>query len=197
MARPKSYDRQKAVEKACMAFWENGYQALGVRELELLTGLSKYAIRTEFSGKEGLYLEALKLYRDSAILNVLPPLKEGGITEISQFFENLVTEGSMTSSSWGCLIVNTGIENARIKSEYLTQAAQCYWDALQQHFKHALDNACTQGQISPDLDRLSNAKALVSAVMGIHAKNRTTASHKGGRDLVDLIIAYLKSLRKP
>ncbi len=195
MPRTKSYDRQEAIEKACLAFWEHGYQALGVRELESLTGLGKFAIRTEFSGKEGLYLEALKYYRDTAITHVLAPLKDGNLDDVVDFFEKLVTKGSITSSSWGCLIVNTGIENARVKSARLEDAAQHYWDALENHFQQAMENACEQGQIKTDCNASSIASGLVTAVMGVHAKNRCSASHDGGREHVDLIISYLNSLR--
>ena len=74
MPRPKSYDRQDAIAKACLAFWEHGYQDLGVREVERLTGLNQFAIRSEFGGKEGLYLEALTYYCDAAITTEMAPM---------------------------------------------------------------------------------------------------------------------------
>lgn len=195
MARPKSYNRQQALEKACKAFWEHGFQALGVREIEQLTGLNQFAIRSEFGGKEGLYLEALKFYSDAAIAHPLAPLKQGGLEEVIIFFRGLVTAGSMTSSSWGCLVVNTGVENARVQSARLEQAVKYYWDALEAHFKQALDNAHARGELALGIKRGALAKALVTAVMGIHVKNRSLSSHQGGRDLVDLICSHLRSLR--
>jgi len=195
MARPKTYDREEAIRNACEAFWEHGYQALGVRELETLTGLSKTAIRSEFGGKEGLYLEALALYSDAAISSVLAPLKEGGMSQIIDFLEGLVDQGSITSSPWGCLVVNTGIENARIQSDKLHAATQSYWDALESHFAQALDNACARHEIAPDTDTAALAKGLVTAVMGVHAKNRSARAQTGGHALVALMVTYLDSLR--
>ena len=52
MPRSKGYDRAQAVERACEAFWEFGYQALGLREIESRTGLNRFAIHTEF-GRQG------------------------------------------------------------------------------------------------------------------------------------------------
>lgn len=195
MARPKSYNRQEAVLKACKAFWEHGYQALGVRELERLTGLNQFAIRTEFGGKEGLYLEAMKFYAEAAISSVLPPLQSGGVREITAFLRNLVTDGSMTSSPWGCLIVNTGVENARVQSEKLAEAVTYYWDALRRHFRLALENAATKGEIASTVDLDGLADGLVTGVMGVHAKNRAARSNQAGRGLVDLLCGHLDGLK--
>lgn len=194
MPRPKSYDRQEAIEKACYAFWEHGYQALGVREIERLAGLNQFAIRSDYGGKEGLYLEALAFYSEAAISTAMAPMKDGGIAAVIGFLEDLVTPGSATSSAFGCLIVNTGIENARIQSPRLAQAVDAYWAALEDHFRQALENeARAQGnacRFSPN----GIAKALVPAVMGVHANNRRHKDQTAGRPLVDMLCATLRSL---
>lgn len=194
MSRPKSYVRQEAVEKACKAFWEHGFQALGVREIERLTGLNQFAIRAEFGGKEGLYLEALKFYCDAAISTALAPLEDGGIDQIIAFLRGLVDSGSVTSSPWGCLIVNTGIENARIQSERLNAATESYWNALDCYILKALENASARGEISTDIDKVSMTKGLVTAVMGVHTRNRASRSNQGGRELVELVCSHLNAL---
>ncbi len=194
MPRPKSYDRQEAVAKACNAFWQHGFQALGVRELEQLTGINQFAIRSEFGGKEGLYLEVLQHYCDAAISTVLAPMKTGRIPEIIAFLDGLVTPGSPSSSDFGCLVVNTGIENARLQSPRLQLVVKTYLAALEDHFRAALENErAAQGgtaNFAPD----DLAKALVPAVMGIHAQNRSCQSQTAGRPLVSMLCANLSAL---
>ena len=192
MPRPKSYDRNDAVAKACLAFWEHGYQDLGVRELERLTGLNQFAIRSEFGGKEGLYLEALTYYCDAAITTEMAPMKRGGIPEIIAFLNGLVTPGSMTSSAFGCLIVNTGIENARIQSPRLETAARMYWQTLEDHFRTALENAHAKQGDRAKFDPRTLAASLIPAVMGIHAQNRSQQDQTAGRPLVDLMCSVLR-----
>ncbi len=195
MPRPKSYERKDAIEKACHAFWEHGFQALGVRELEQLTGINQFAIRSEFGGKEGLYLEALHYYGDAAIKAKMFPMKDGDIKDIIDFMEGLVTPGSMTSSAHGCLIVNTGIENARIKSPRLEEAVKAYWDTLEAHFRQALDNEYARRNKTANFIPADLAPALVSAVMGIHARNRAQRDQTAGRALVTVICSMLSDLR--
>lgn len=195
MPRPKSYDRQDAVAKACDVFWEHGFQDLGVRELERLTGLNQFAIRSEFGGKEGLYLETLNYYCDAAITAEMAPMKQGSIAEITAFFQGLVTPGSMTSSDYGCLIVNTGIENARIQSPKLETVVRTYWNTLENHFKTALENEqAAQGDVATFTPH-TLAASLVPAVIGIHAQNRSQRDQTAGRPLVDLICSILKGYR--
>ena len=195
MPRPKSYDRDEALQRACLAFWEHGYQALGVRELERLTGLNQFAIRSEFGGKEGLYLEALEFYTASAISSELKPLETGGIPEIISFLQALVTDDSALSSAWGCLVVNTGVENMRVQSHLLDEATARYWESLESSVLMALKNARSKGQLISGVGLKSLAKGIVSAVMGIHVHNRTVQSSNGGQDLVKLLCSHLNSLR--
>ena len=191
MPRPKSYDTDEIVERVVHAFWQHGYQALGLRELERLTGLNQFAIRTEFGGKEGLYLRALDLYSEQAVKHAMAPMKEGGLEELVTFLRSLVTEGSMTSSLHGCLIVNTGIENARIGSARLDDAVQRYWAVLEASFTTCLQKATDEGTVDAALDPQTTAKGLVSAVMGIHAQNRLAGANDAGQPLVDFLCAQL------
>jgi len=195
MPRPKSYNPQEAIEKACVAFWEHGFQALGVRELEQLTGINQFAIRSEFGGKEGLFVEALRFYSDAAIMSEMAPMRDGGIPEIIAFLQGLVTTGSMTSSEFGCLIVNTGIENVRVKSPALEKAVQAYWKALEDHFTMALENERRAQVDAADFLPSQLAPALVCAVMGVHAQNRAHQDHTAGRALVDVVCTMLSQKR--
>ena len=197
MPRPKSYDRNEAIAKACLAFLQHGYQALGVRELEEIVGINQFAIRSEFGGKEGLFLEALNYYSETAIQNEMGAMRDGGIAEICAFFRGLVTPGSNTSSDFGCLIVNTGIENARIKSPRLAKAVSAYWAALEDHFRTVLENENAWGSSIEARDPVASAKALVSAVMGIHARNRAMMDQTAGAELVALICDMLAGTWAP
>ncbi|WP_434054883.1 MAG: TetR/AcrR family transcriptional regulator [Roseibium sp.] len=196
MARPKSYNKEEVVERVVHAFWQHGYQALGLRELERLTGLNQFAIRTEFGGKEGLYLEALDFYSEKAIDHAMQPMKNGTVQDIIAFLEALVSDGSMTSSKHGCLVVNTGIENARVGSPRLEKAVRRYWQALESCFRTCLENAVAEKRVDPSIDYASFAKGLVSGVMGVHVQNRLDGSNKGGRFLVGVLCDQLRAMER-
>lgn len=194
MARPKSYNVDEVVERVVYAFWQHGYQALGLRELERLTGLNQFAIRSEFGGKEGLYLTALELYTERAVAHAMQPMRDGSFSQISRFLRALVTEGSMTSSKYGCLVVNTGIENARVGSDRLEKAVRRYWCELERSFLVCIENAIKAEEITPTIDPEATAKGLVSAVMGVHAQNRLDRKNDAGKELVDFLCSQLNAM---
>ncbi|MDF3819679.1 TetR/AcrR family transcriptional regulator [Leptospira sp. 96542] len=187
MARPKSYNRDDALIRACEVFWSRGYSGSGVRCIEEKTGLNQFAIQTEFGGKEGLYLEVIKLYANAAFASALQPIKTGGIASISTFFTGLVADKSPTSSEWGCLIVNAGIENAIIGNSKVEAECRAYWRTLQKCFTSALELSLKNKEINPSMSLKEYSKALVIAVMGIHTMNRAERSNKAGASMVKMV----------
>ena len=110
MARQKSYDREEAVIKATNAFREHGYQNLGIRAIEELVGIGRFAIRTDFDGKEGLFKEALATYTKEYTELVIQPIREADdISALEGFFERSASEEYDARLNHGCLLVNLSL----------------------------------------------------------------------------------------
>ncbi|WP_114226950.1 MULTISPECIES: TetR/AcrR family transcriptional regulator [Sphingomonas] len=60
--RPLSFDRDKALEKAMLAFWEHGYETTSIAELTEAMGITAPSLYTAFGDKKRLFLEAMHLY---------------------------------------------------------------------------------------------------------------------------------------
>jgi AcrR family transcriptional regulator len=61
--RPRSFDRDRALERAMELFWRQGYEATSVRDLTRALRINPPSLYAAFGDKERLYLEALGLYR--------------------------------------------------------------------------------------------------------------------------------------
>ena len=72
MARPKGYDRDAVLTAARDLFWEQGYEAVSVADLEQRTGLNRSGIYQEFGSKHGLFAAALDCYADRVIAGLSP-----------------------------------------------------------------------------------------------------------------------------
>ncbi len=70
--RPKTIDRERAIEAAMASYWREGLYALSLNELCRRTGVSKPALYREFGSEDGLMEAALARYR----LLVVCPLLE-------------------------------------------------------------------------------------------------------------------------
>ena len=62
MARPKEFDRDKAVESALATFRKNGFGATTTEDLRLAMGIGRQSFYDTFKGKREIYLEALRKY---------------------------------------------------------------------------------------------------------------------------------------
>ncbi|MEM9279923.1 MAG: hypothetical protein AAGA76_15255, partial [Pseudomonadota bacterium] len=134
-------------------------------------------------------------YINAAAETTLAPMRSGGVKTVEEFFENLILEHSVVSSPWGCLVVNTGIENAELDRPTLKEISDEYWKMLSDHFEMALNKSKDAGEIDGNLSVPHASQGLVTAVMGIHTKNRVTQTHNGGETLVKLILDLIGSWR--
>ncbi len=71
--RPRSFDRDAALESALALFWRHGYEGASLEGLRRAMGsLSSASFYAAFSSKESLYREALDLYLHTHGLAVAP-----------------------------------------------------------------------------------------------------------------------------
>ncbi|MFF1450595.1 TetR/AcrR family transcriptional regulator [Streptomyces sp. NPDC058274] len=60
--RPRSFDRETALEKAVLAFWEHGYEATSVSDLTRVMGIGAPSLYAAFGDKRSLFEEVVRAY---------------------------------------------------------------------------------------------------------------------------------------
>jgi len=60
--RPRSFDRETALEKAILAFWEHGYEATSVSDLTEVMGIGAPSLYAAFGDKRSLFEEVVTAY---------------------------------------------------------------------------------------------------------------------------------------
>lgn len=60
--RPRSFDRDAALDKAILLFWERGYEATSTRDLSSALGIGTPSIYAAFGDKQCLFNEAVQVY---------------------------------------------------------------------------------------------------------------------------------------
>lgn len=195
MPRPKNYDRDDAVGKACNAFRQHGYDALGVRALEALTGLNRFAIQTEFGGKEGLFLETLDKYAQQTESHLLQPLREGDLDQIENLYSQLIALSSEPAQAFGCLMVNTVVENAVRARVTIKERTDLHFKRFEDAIRAALSRAKTNGQIASHFDIDEAVVFLVGSTMGIQVVIRRAGNIEAAKPYVEMLIKTIKSWR--
>jgi TetR/AcrR family transcriptional regulator, copper-responsive repressor len=63
LGRPKTFDRETALDAAMLLFWERGFEQTSVDELAAAMGIRTSSLYSSFGDKEQLYLAAVDHYR--------------------------------------------------------------------------------------------------------------------------------------
>jgi AcrR family transcriptional regulator len=184
MARKKSYDRQEAVNAAMLAFWAKGFGSLGVREIEQQTGINRFALQTEFGGKQGLFLEALEAYLELSRQSVLRALKRGSLSGIKEFLDTLVTPVENDPRNLGCLMVNTAIENADLEITDVQELVDRHYENMHALFEDALLEARKAGALPVDFDVAGAARTLLTFSIGLEVYVRMHKDMRAAREQV-------------
>jgi len=109
--RPRTFDKDQALDAALTVFWRSGYQGASLAELTKATGLTKPSLYAAFGNKEQLYLAALQRYRVKQLIRhadtlaAEPDLKKA----MRKFLRSVATMLTAEELPGGCMVVNSAV----------------------------------------------------------------------------------------
>jgi TetR/AcrR family transcriptional regulator, transcriptional repressor for nem operon len=118
VARPRTFDEDRAVDAAMRTFWANGYEATTTRELCAATGLGRSSIYNTFASKHDLFERALVRYIETttaAHLAILNDQQRSAMERLHALFVMIIEaeqENRRDGRGLGCLTVNMTVELA-------------------------------------------------------------------------------------
>lgn len=150
--RPKTVDREHAIQVAMTAWWGEGLHSLSLNELCRRAGISKPALYREFGGEDGLMAAALAAYRQQAVAPLLAIVRAE--MPFGDMLDRLVTV--MTSDLGlprGCLFTRMRLEDDRVgegASEGLEALVAERRAAFAARYAAALEAGEAQASLTPD-----------------------------------------------
>ena len=197
MGRPKGYQRDAVLANARDVFWERGYEATSISELEQRTGLNRSSLYQEFGSKRELFDAALECYADQVIATLLAGLRtpDARLEAVAALFERLseLFHSRATVATRGCLLVNS-IPELATGNPSVRWAAVAYREQLRTAFAGALDNAASRGEIDAETVH-RRAHVLASTLMGVWLTVRIDPVDAGR--LCEMVAAETLSWRRP
>ncbi|RKN35871.1 TetR/AcrR family transcriptional regulator [Streptomyces hoynatensis] len=118
MARPRTFDEDRALDAAMRVFWANGYEGTSTQNLCDATGLGRSSIYNTFASKYDLFSRALARYMETMTARQAAILEDTGrpaAERLRELFAVIVADEMTTRQgghSLGCLTVNTTVELA-------------------------------------------------------------------------------------
>ncbi len=172
MSGRKQFDEDHALESAMILFWNKGYEATSLTDLESAMGLNKSSIYNAYRNKEELFLLCLERYSSQFGMQALKELEHPQIKDaIGNFFDQLLNRFADPQMPNGCLAAMAAIEMGGV-SQMATSKVTTGLNGMHACFEKRCLQAVKAGQLQADTDCAALAAMMLSMTRGIAVLNR-------------------------
>ena len=167
MARPKEFDREKALRRAIRLFCQQGFAATSTDDLMRVMNIGRQSMYDTFGDKRALFLTALEMYVTESVRSINAELERPGsaLSAIQTALAAFAGRKDLSSAE-GCMGLNTicefGGHDAEV-NRILRKAGQTQRRALM----GVLNRAKDQGELSSNADLGGIANFFESTLAGI------------------------------
>jgi len=190
MARAKEFDVERALDAAVQLFWEKGYEATCLRELEDRMGIGRQSLYDTFGDKRQLFLRALDRYTaqgmDRLKAQLLDP--QATLPQLRAFLESMVEAQTARGPRRGCLVASTILEIGD-GDEAIAQTCRQHERHTRRAIRDLLERAKRKGEVKEDLDPGAAATFVMGQIYGITVLARNGASRAALREMVGQAMA--------
>lgn len=195
MARAKKIDPDAALMAAMMLFWREGYHALGTRQIEEETGITRFTLQTTYGGKKSLFLLALDHYLDMFDLHLAPMMMQGGLDGLSDWLRDIPAPDALRPQLCnGCLMLNSILAFPRDDDD-INQRSARYFTMLRLSFAKALTIARDSGELPADFDTTQAAELLFAISIARNIANKSAAPNAAPEAMGDAATMLTNSWR--
>lgn len=173
MARPKMFDREKAIEQLMFKFWQNGYVASSVKSLSEELGITRSSFYHAFTSREMLFKEVLNLYTHYTPLMILINLKEGEpvLPALTETFQKLCSMRAQDALHRGCLAMNSLAEITNSQEELACHMSE-QLNLSNKRVELILTWAVQQKELSVNTDVKALALAVTALFVGVNIMSK-------------------------
>jgi len=197
MARPKEFDKGKALRKAIRLFSQQGFAATSTDELMRVMHVGRQSMYDTFGDKRALFLKALKIYVTDSVHSINVELERPG-SALSAVQNALATfaERKDLSSEEGCMGLNAISEFGQRDAD-VTRITRNAARVQRQTLIRVLTRAKKQGEVSSDANLNSMADFFESTLAGIRMAAKAGKSRQALRNIAAFAArAYIGSTRR-
>lgn len=176
--------RDDAVQKATHLFWEKGFHATSMRQLQEHIDMRPGSIYAAFGNKEGLYKEALQSYTNQGLEQLRQCIQGSSspLEGLKAFIRFMVLDSHQSAPSEMCLLVKSIAELTDDNTELLCESKRLL-ATIEMAFADILIEAQQQNEISADKDPVRLSRFLQTQLIGL----RAYAKANGTENISELI----------
>lgn len=173
--RPRSFDREAALDAAMQVFWEKGYEATSISDLTEVMDINPPSLYAAFGDKERLFMEAIDRYqqaRGESCPYCEEPTARGAVEKLLTYMATELTE---TSHPRGCMMIMAAATAANT-SPQLQKALADMRSGSRNRIKERIKHGIAEGDVPPgtDANALADFYSAVLTGMSLQARDGST-----------------------
>jgi len=170
MSRTALYNRHDALERALQLFWQKGFHATSLKDIEQALDMRPGSIYAAFGNKEGLFQESLEYYARLGLTELERVLShhETPLLGLTAYIRQLGGIRDKALPSRACMLVKSLLELGAREQTALTKV-EILLAGMETRFIECFKKAQSVGEMDSQLDAVRLGRRLQAEVMGLRA----------------------------
>jgi len=191
--RPRSFDREEALERAMQVFWKQGYEATSLHDLTRAMGINPPSLYAAFGDKERLFMEAVGRYQQ--MRQGLAEMLEEEATAKGAVGRVLSEAARNLASCGGCMLVLSATacseNSANVQSELAERRT-----GQKASLKARIDRGIREGDLPRGTDSAALAEFYATVLLGMSIRARDGATRKSLQEAAEAAMRAWPQSRK-
>ena len=177
--RPRSFDKEAALDRAMEVFWRLGYEGASMTDLTAAMGIAAPSLYAAFGSKEALFRQAIEHYRETEGREIWDGVEQAGTARaaIENYLMQTARVFTRRSKPAGCLIVLSALHPAE-RSDTVRQTLIAMREQTVAALRARLGAAVATGEMSAHADLDAIARYYVTVQQGMSIQARDGASRR-------------------
>ncbi|WP_049580515.1 TetR/AcrR family transcriptional regulator [Streptomyces sp. SBT349] len=175
--RPRSFDRETALEQALRTFWEHGYDATSVADLTRVMGIGAPSLYAAFGDKRTLFEEAVESYvtRYGGFLDRAMAEEPTAREAVARALREAAVEYTQPGRPHGCMVISALVNFSEAAAEVAEdlRARRAY---NLRSFESRIRVDMATGALPRDTDAAGLARLVGAVLQGMSQQSRDGAS---------------------
>lgn len=177
--RPRSFDRDVALERAMQVFWRQGYESTSISDLTDAMDINPPSLYAAFGDKEQLFLAAVERYgcgmgqTPATILSEAPTAR----VAVERLLEKAAHEFTNRSHPPGCMVIMAAT-NCSADAAHIQAALAKRRQSSEANLRARIERGVAAGELPAGTDAGALARFYATVLEGMSIQARDGASRK-------------------
>lgn len=196
MSRTALYNRQDALERALQLFWQKGFHATSLKDIEQALDMRPGSIYAAFGSKDGLFQEALEYYARLGLTELERVLSHHStpLLGLSAYIRQLGGILDKALPSRACMLVKSLLELGTREQTALDKV-EMLLAGMETRFIECFRAAQEMGELDNQLDAVRLGRRLQAEVMGLRAFAQRNVDSSAVHELAEDMALSIEAMR--